>query len=116
MSVKALIGFADQLLVKCPFASTGLVAGHQQDCLAARIERESNSPFTIRCTKSQLLHVRVPRAVQRIDTGSAQLRPELLKKSGQSENFRLDVLMQASEFRLEFIADLDGPRHLNNMH
>lgn len=116
MSIKALIGSADELLIERLLTSAGLVACDQQNRPALWVEGECHSPFAIRRTKSQLLHVRVPRAVQCIDTEPAQLRPELLEKSGQSENFRLDILMQAVEFWLELIANLDRPSHCISMH
>ena len=58
---------------------------------------------------------RVAGAIQRIDTGSPQLRPELLEKASQRQNFRPHVLAQFVELRLKLVADLNNPAQVYNM-
>lgn len=115
MSLEALICLADQLAVELPFADVRFVPCNQEDRLALPVEGEGYSPFAIRRTESQFLHVRVAGAVQRIDAGPPQLRPELLEKAGRGQNLSLHVFRQREELRFELVADLDDSAHLHNM-
>src|SRR5262245_39244016 len=106
MRVEPFVGFGDKLSVKALLAPSRLVAGDEQDGLAPGIEGESDSPFAVRRGKTQLLHVRMTGAGQRIDARSAELRAELLEKPGQSENFQAHVFVQREKLRLELLAEV----------
>jgi N-acetyl-gamma-glutamyl-phosphate reductase len=43
------------------------------------------------------------------------LRTELLKQPGQGQDFGLHIIRQPEELRLELVANLDNPTHLDNM-
>jgi hypothetical protein len=65
-----------------------------------------------RCSRRaepQFLDIRVPTALQRIDPRPPQLRPELPKKSGQRQDFRLDFLREFQELRVEFVGNFNNP-------
>ena len=81
MSVKTVIGLADQLAVKSLFADTRFISCNQEDRLALRVEGKGNSPLTIGRAEPQLLHVCVARVVQRVNAGPSQLRPKLLQQA-----------------------------------
>ena len=115
MRLETVIGLADQPLVKSLFADPGFIPRNEQDCLALRVEGEGYSPFAISRTEPQFLHVRVARAVQRVNPRPPQWRPELLHKARQHQNLRLHVLVQIVELRLKFVANLNNPAHLYNM-
>ena len=115
MGIKTIIGLLDQFPVKAFFAGTRFIARHEQDRLTLRIESEGHSPFAIGRAETQLLHVRVARSIQRINTGPPCLRSELLKKSRQCQNLRPHVLVQHVELQLKLVADLNNPTHTYNM-
>jgi hypothetical protein len=73
--VKTLVRLADQLDVEAPLTLTGLVTGHEQDSPALRIEREGHPPNAVGRIEAQLLHVRLPRALQRIDARAGDRTP-----------------------------------------
>ena len=79
MAIKALIGFLYQASVEALLTSTGLVPRHEQNRLAPRVKRKSDSPFTVCRTESQFLHVWVAGTAERVNEGPSQLWPELLK-------------------------------------
>src|SRR6266567_9153636 len=116
MRVESLVGPADELPVKPLFTSARLVARDQQDRFALGIEGKGHAPHAIRCVKTELFHVGVTGTIERINTGPAQARPELLQKARMGENFRPHVLGQLVEFRLKFVADLNNPFHDLIMH
>ena len=115
MRLETVIGLADQPLVKSLFADPGFIPRNEQDCLALRVEGEGYSPFAISRTEPQFLHVRVARAVQRVNPRPPQWRPELLHKARQHQNLRPHVLVQIVELRLKLVANLNNPAHLYNM-
>src|ERR1035438_5308204 len=115
MRVEAVIRLADQLTVEPPFAAPRFISRDQQDRLAPGIERECDPPYSIRRAKTQFLHICVARAVQRIHARPSQLRPEMLKKTGQCQQLNPHVLAQLVELRFKLIANLDGPTHPNSM-
>ena len=51
-------------------------------------------------------------AIERIDAGPSQLRPELLEQACECESLHAHVLGQRVKLRLQFIADLDNPIHI----
>ena len=91
MSVKTVIGLADQLAVKSLFADTRFISCNQEDRLALRVEGKGHSPLTIGRAEPQLLHVCVAQVVQRVNAGPAQLRPKLLQQAGQRQDLRPHV-------------------------
>jgi hypothetical protein len=111
MRVEPLIGLSDELLVKTLFASPGFVARNEKNGLALRIEGESQAPFPISCAKTQLLHIRVARIVQRVHAWPSQVRPKLLQEAGKGKNLRSDIVLQLVEFRFKLIANFNGPAH-----
>ena len=115
MGVETGIGLSDQFAIKTFFADARFIPRNKQNRPTLGIKGESHSPFTIRRTKSQLLHVRMPGAVERVNTRASQVRPKLLQNQRQSQNLRLYVLGKRIELRLKLIADLYGPSHPANM-
>ena len=115
MRLETVIGLADQPLVKSLFADPGFIPRNEQDCLALRVEGKGYSPFAISRTEPQFLHVRVVRVVERAHPGPSELRSELLQEPRQRQNFRLHVLGQFVELRLELVANLNNPDHIYNM-
>lgn len=81
MGIETVIGLPDELAVEALFAAARLIARHEQDRLAFRIEGEGHSPFTIRRAKAQLLRVGVAGAVKPVNAGPPQPWPELLENS-----------------------------------
>ena len=65
--------------------------------------------------RSSLTDMRVAGAIQRIQAGPPELRPELLEKASQRQNFRPHVLAQFVELRLKLVADLNNPAQVYNM-
>jgi len=61
--------------------------------------------------EAQLSHIRVARTFQCVHAGASQVRAELLKQTGQCQDFRPHLLWQLVEFRLELVTDLDIPHH-----
>ena len=51
MGIETVIGLANQIAIEAFFAAARLVAGHEQNRLALRIEGEGHSPFTVRRVK-----------------------------------------------------------------
>jgi len=72
---------------------------------------ESGAPYSVRGIKPQLLHVRVPGALERIDTGTAELWAELLKQLVMRQQFVLHIFRQVVKFRVELLIKLDFPSH-----
>jgi hypothetical protein len=101
VSVEAVISFSDQFFVETFFADARFVSCHEQDCLTLPIESKAtlHSPSAA-LKKTQLLHIRVARAIQRISARSLQLRPKLLEKPSHCQNLRLHVFVQGVERRL----------------
>src|SRR6266849_9270963 len=113
MSLETAISLSDQLTVEPFFADTGFISCHEQDSLALRVERKSYSPLPISRTKAQFFHIRVARVVQGVGVGPLQLRPELLEKARQCQNFRPHVFVQFVELRFKLIANLNNPSHFS---
>ena len=92
MPVEAFVGFADQHAVEPPRASARLVARSQEHGRAFGVEREGDPPFPVRRAEPHLLHVRMPRAVERVHMRSSQLRSELPQKTrllGAAVHYRI---------------------------
>lgn len=78
-----------------------LVAGHQQDGPPPRAERERQPPDPARRIELQLLHVRVPRALQRVDPRPPGPRPERRQMQGQDQQLVLHLDRQPLELGIE---------------
>jgi hypothetical protein len=94
------------------FTTAGFVSRDQEDAVELRIEGEGHSPLAAGRAEPQFLHIRVAGVPQRIDARTSQLRPELLKQAGQSQNLRPYVFVQLEELQLEFIVNLNTPARL----
>jgi len=101
----------DQFAVEALFADAGFVAANQKQRAPLRIESKSDAPYSVCGVKPQLLHVRVPRAVERIDPGTAELRTELLKQLGVRQKFVLHLFRQVVEFGVELLMKPDFSSH-----
>lgn len=111
MRVKPYISLANQFAVESPFSNARFISSHEQNGFSLWIKGEGHTPYSIRRVEPQLFHVRVLGVVQGVNSRAAQLRPELLKESRQSQDLRLNVLVQLIELRLELISDLNNPAH-----
>src|SRR5271165_3912856 len=103
MRIEPRIRLCDQLAIKAFFATSRFVTANQKNGLPVRIEGESHSPYAIRSVKSELLHICVTGAVERIGARPAQLRAELLKQLGVGQQLVLHPLRQAFKFALKFL-------------
>jgi hypothetical protein len=95
MGVKSIIGLPQQFAVKPLLATTRFVPSDEQDRSPLGIERKGHTPDAVGRIEPKLLHVRVPRVLQRIYTRTAKVGSELLKKAAQSQNFVLHVFGQS---------------------
>jgi hypothetical protein len=111
MCIEAVVGLPDQFPIEAPFANTGFVASDEEDGSPSRVESECHTPLTICRAETKLLHIRIPGALQRIDSRPTQSRPEPLQEACQRQNFRPHVFFEREKFRTEFVADLDSPAH-----
>ena len=59
MFTKALIRFRYELAIEALFTAARLISSNQNHCAALWIERESESPCTVRGIKAKLLHIGV---------------------------------------------------------
>jgi hypothetical protein len=75
MAVEAVVRPRDQPSVEALLAAAGLVSDRQQNGSPVAIERESDAPDAAAGMAAQLLHVRVPRLLQRVGIRLAELRP-----------------------------------------
>jgi hypothetical protein len=73
-----------ELATKSLLTAARLVSRDQKDRVAFRVERKGDAPDTVRRVKAQLLHIRVARTLECIDTGPAELRAKLLQQQGMS--------------------------------
>src|SRR5215208_3539401 len=100
MRGEALIGLADQPVVK-PFpADARFVACNQQHRSPSRIERKGRSPDSTIRIKSQFLHVRVFRAAERIYPRPLRSGTELLDDRGLSDQLTPHIQRKQTELRL----------------
>jgi len=80
MLLEASICPPDESLVETARTDALLVAANQQDGGSFRVECKGDAPHTAIGAKTQLLHVRVPRAAQGIDSGPPEVGPDMLKQ------------------------------------
>jgi hypothetical protein len=77
MRVVARIGYVDQSFVKPTLVCATLVTAYQQDGFPLGIECKRHPPDLAISRKTQLLHVGVPRTLQRVHGGTTQVRAKL---------------------------------------
>ena len=78
MCIQSPVRDRDQTPVERSFALSALVTGDQKHRLPLGVERESSAPDATPGIEPQLLHVRMLRAVQRVDPRSPCTGPEHL--------------------------------------
>src|SRR5216684_6953228 len=108
---KALIRLFDEPFEERPLALPALVAGHQQDCLAPGVEGERDPPNAASGIEAQFLHVRVSRAVQRIDPWPLGGRTKLLDKPRLRQQLNPHLGFERRRLGLEFRRHEHGPGH-----
>lgn len=68
-----------------------------------------------RATEPKLLHVRMPRTVERVHPRSPDLQVELMQQVRKREDRSAHLQGQREEFGIELSGDRDGPAHGGNM-
>lgn len=111
MPVKSCIGAGNQLFIESPLICATLVAAHQQDCCAFGIKCESHPPYPAFTIKTQLFHIRVLRAFERIYRWPAQVWAEFLKEPGVSEQLILERATHRLKLGVKVIVKEYVPRH-----
>lgn len=99
VGVDALVGLGDELSVEPLLAPSGLVAAAQDDASALRVEGEGESPDTACGIEAQFLHVRVARALERVDAWTPELGSKHLQYSHMRQQLVLNGLGQRVELR-----------------
>lgn len=90
MFVESRVGTANQLFIESPLICAAFIAAHQQDRGAFRIECKCHSPYPTVMIETQLFHIGVLRAFERINRGPSQVRAEFLQESGVGEQLILE--------------------------
>jgi hypothetical protein len=83
--IKSFVGLCYEMAIKSLLAATRFVSRDQKDRVALWVERESDAPDTSSSVKTQLLHIRVTRTLERIDARPTELRAKPLQQQGMSE-------------------------------
>jgi hypothetical protein len=112
VGVKAFVSRVDQLSLGPFLADAGLVAGYQENGLALRVESKCNPPNTVSCVKSQFLHIRVTRTVERIGPRPPQLRTELFQQCDVGKQLVLHVHVERAVLRNPIVMQINLPPHL----
>jgi hypothetical protein len=112
MCGEAPVGLGDELFVEPLLTPAGFVACDEQDRHTPPIEGEGGTPFTVHRFETQLLHVGVFRAFERIRVRAAELRAIIGKEPGGGEQRILNARLEGEEFRLESIVEFDISRHI----
>jgi hypothetical protein len=81
--------------------------------LSAWIERKGDTPLAIAYAEPQLLHVAMPRRLQRIGVRACQRWAEKLKRRNRRRSCFLHVMAPRSKLLGEFVVELDDPGHAN---
>jgi hypothetical protein len=68
-----------KITIEAPLGGPALVSGHEHDRFALWVKGKSDAPDTSIGIEAQLLHVGVPRTLQRIYLRPSQERPFLAK-------------------------------------
>lgn len=109
MFVKSPVGLLYEPPVEPFTADARLVARHQKNRLAPRIESKRDSPDTIRHIEPQLFHVRVARPFESIGPGPAEPGADLFQRASEGTDFILNVVRQSVKLRIEQLMKLDLP-------
>ena len=80
------------------------------------VEGEGESPFSIRRAEAHLLHVRMPRAVQRVYPWPSQQRSELFQQVSDGIDFVLDLSVQIAKLRHELVMEVDPTSSSTTQH
>ncbi len=80
----------DEIFVEPILAHSRFTSANQQNRAPLEIEGEAKPPFAIGKRESQLLHVRVLRAVQRVAMRPPKLRSKLPRQPCQRCDFKLN--------------------------
>ena len=109
---ETLVRLRDELLVKSLLRGAGFVARNQQDRSALRIKRERDPPHPVRRPETQLSHVGVLGAVQRVGMRPSELWSEFAQGDCRSFDVDFHLGVEGGEFLGERLMKADKPRHL----
>jgi hypothetical protein len=110
VGIETSVGLRDELTIEPLLTTAGLVATAQYDRCPLRIESEGEPPDTVVGVETQFLHVLVPRAVQRVDAWTPELRSEGFKNGDVGQQFVLDRFRQGLELGNKLRMQFDVPR------
>jgi hypothetical protein len=111
MSVKSRIGSGNQFFIESPLICTTLVTSNQQDRRALSIKRKSHPPYSTTTIETQLFHICVLRAFERINRWPAQVGAKFLKEPGVGEQFILECNLHRLKLGMKVIVKEYVPRH-----
>lgn len=111
MFVKSCVGIGDELFIESPLIRSTLVTAHQQNGCALGIKRKCHPPYAAIMIETQLLHICVLRAFERIHRWPAQVGAEFLKESGVGEQFILECTIQRQKLGVKVIVKKYVPGH-----
>ena len=109
MSVESPVSFGDQLPVKSVLACARFIAGRDQNRSSSWIKCKGDSPLTVSRGKTQLLHVHMARALERVHARPAKLRTKSLQQTAQRMDFFAHGLVEVQELSFELIRNLNRP-------
>lgn len=116
MVVEACIGPGYELPVKPFLADAGFVASYRKDCLAIWVEGEEDAPDAIIRVASQLLHVGMPGACERVNMRTTGPRDFPLKQPRLGRDGILESLWTGIDLGLEGARELDDPFNDRQQH
>ena len=111
MFVKSCVGIGNQLLIETSLISSTFITAHQQNRRAICIKCKSHPPYAAITIETQLLHICVLRAFERIHGWPTQVRAEFLKESGVGEQFILECTIQRQKLGVKVIVKKYIPGH-----
>lgn len=111
MSVKSRVSFLDQSAIEALLTDSGFVTATKNDGVSIKIESKGKAPHSTSRVESQLLHVRMFRTFQCVNTRPAELRSELFKQFEMCKQLVLHCVGQAIVFRIEVRMKFHDPRH-----
>jgi hypothetical protein len=111
MVVITIIGYREQSLIKPALINPALITRYQQNRLPQWIKGKSNPPDLTISREPKFFHVRVLKALQRIDRWSAEMGPKLSQQFGMRQQFILNVIFQSLELFVKGIVKDNGPCH-----
>jgi len=116
VTVEPLIGISDEFSVKAFLFDPGLVPAGDEDGPSPGVECERHPPGSSPPVETEFLHVRVPRALERIDGRPPQYRTIVPQQDRMGEEFVLQPLVEFLEFLLEFVVEYHVPGLDHIMH